>query len=93
MRKVTGNGTIDQDCGFNLEYLTGTPTTATGTGDRWYTGEESGRPVIVHHTEGTPSNRCATTIYSPEEVRVKFSYDWDNVPSFSPVKAWVESNS
>lgn len=92
MRKVKGNGTIDQDCGFELDYLTGTPTTANSTGDRWYTGIEKGESVIVHHTEGTPSNACTTTVYTPQEVKNIFSWDWDNNPSFEPVKNWAETN-
>jgi hypothetical protein len=86
MRKVTGTGTI----AFELTYLTGTPTTSISTGDRWYTGEENDKPVLVHHTNGTPSNKCTTTIYTLDEVKEHFIWDWDNVPSFAPVKEWIE---
>ena len=92
MRTVTGNGTISDDCGFDLNYLTGTPTTAGCTGDRWYTGEEDGHPVIVHHTNGTPSNACTTTIYTPQEVESIFAWRCVFVPSFAPVKEWVKDN-
>lgn len=92
MRRVTGKGTIDEDVGFDLEYLTGTPTTACGTGDRWYTGIENGKLVLVHHLEGTPSNACRTTIYTPQEIKNQFSWDWEHVPSFTLVRDWVEAN-
>jgi hypothetical protein len=85
MRKVTGTGTI----AFELTYLTGTPTTSISTGDRWYTGEENDKPVLVHHTNGTPSNKCTTTIYTLDEVKEHFIWDWDNVPSFAPVKECI----
>lgn len=92
MRNVNGTSTIDENCGFDLNLLHCTPTSPSSTGERFLTGKENGKPVLVYHTEGTPSNTSTTTILTPQEVKAKFKWDWDNIPSFKPVKVWVEEN-
>jgi hypothetical protein len=93
MRRVSGKGTIDKNCGFNLQFLHSTPTTPGSTGQRWYTGKEKNLDVLVYHTNGTPSNTSTTTIFSPQEAKEYFAWDWDNNDEFKPVKIWIKART
>jgi hypothetical protein len=83
--------TIENNVGFELDFLHSTPTTSISTGQRWYTGVKDGEPTLVYHTEGTPSNQSTTSVFSPSEAKSLFSWDWDHNPEFVPVRRWIEA--
>lgn len=70
-----------------------TPTDGPSTGERFYEGELDGKAVMVYHTNGTPSNKCTTSVYYPSEVKSRFSWDWEYLDSFRPIKEWVREKT